>query len=93
MGRVPIVSWERKNKYMYRIILLQAKAIIRCWYKPNPPQIQDWTRIVKMIFIMEKITFCINNQKYMLFFIYKNIYFWSKWIDFITPIEPNVFLL
>ncbi len=88
MGKVSMVSWERKNKYMYRIILASSKkAITRCWYKPNPPQIQDWIDIVKCIFIMEKITFCINNQKYMF------VDFWSKWIEFITPIEPNVFLL
>ncbi len=34
---------------------------------------------------MEKITFCINNQKYMF------VEFWSKWIKFITPIEPKLF--
>ncbi len=56
MGKVTMVSWERKNKYMYRIILASSKiAITRCWYKPNPPQIQDWIDIVKSIFIMEKI--------------------------------------
>ncbi len=88
MGKVPIVSWEKKNKYMYRIILASSKkAITRCWYKPNPPQIQDWIGIVKSIFTMEKITFCINNQKDMF------VEFWSKWIEFITPIEPKFFLL
>ncbi len=25
MGKVPIVSWEKKNKYMYRIILASSK--------------------------------------------------------------------
>ncbi len=73
---------------MYRINLaLSKEAITRCCNKPNPPQIQDCIGIVKSIFIMEKITFCINNQTYMF------VDFWSKWIEFIAPIEPNVFLL
>ncbi len=54
MGKVPIVSWENKNKYMYRIIIASSKkAITRCWYKHNPPQILDWIGIVKSFYYGE----------------------------------------
>ncbi len=76
MGKVSMVSWERKNKYTYRIILASSKkAITRCWYKPNPPQIQDWIDIVNSIFIMENYILTFGPNGY----------------EFITLIEPNVF--
>lgn len=74
LGKVSVVSWERKNKCMYRLLFAASKkAKTRCWYKPNPPQIHDWIDIVKSIFTVEKISFCVNYQKYIF------VDFWSKW--------------
>lgn len=58
LGIVPMVSWERRNKYIFRIILALSKiAITRWWYKPNPPQIQDWIEVLKVFSIWRELHF------------------------------------
>lgn len=43
LDNVTMMSWIKSKKCMFKIIIESAKkAITRCWYKPNPPQMQDW---------------------------------------------------
>lgn len=80
LGLTPDTVKGAENKYMYNILLLASKkAITRNWLTKNPPTVEDWIKVVQVIFKMEKVTFLLRQEQD------KFESHWESWIHFTTP--------
>ena len=68
----------KKDWYLCKILLMACKkAITKCWYKTEPPSINQWMDKVKEMCLMEKMTFSLRFRGAT--FLRK----WEKWTAFI----------
>ena len=73
------------NRYMYNILLLAStKAITRKWLVKDSPTIEDWIRVVKDIFTMEKLTYILRLEQE------KFESYWKVWINYLTNDRQEV---
>lgn len=85
LGLRPDTVKGPENRYMYNILLLAStKAITRKWLVKDSPTIEDWIRVVKDIFTMEKLTFILRLEQEK----FKS--YWKGWTNYLTNDRQEV---
>lgn len=72
----------KPDRYIFKILIAASKkAITKKWYKPEPPDRDDWLKLVKEMYIMEDLTHRIRLQ------VDTCVEKWMKWNVYISMTE------